>query len=76
MISRRVDLSHGILTVHAGSVGCTLEVVRIGSRSPSERALPLRDRRELDEVITALMDVRERLIEEPHAFKERGLGHA
>jgi hypothetical protein len=58
-MTARLDLAGGVVFVHAGSRGCTVTVPDGGP------VLILNDRRELDELIAALHDVREALIEEP-----------
>ena len=53
---RRVELASGPVVIYAGSRGCTIEAIN--------RITAVRDRSELNELIDALMDLREQLIEE------------
>jgi hypothetical protein len=55
VIAARLDLADGVVLVHAGARGLTIEL--------PARTFSLRDRRELDVLLLELFELRERLME-------------
>lgn len=69
MSTRRMDFAAGVLLVHEGSQGVTLE---------APRPLPLQ-LAEINDLIDFLFGQRERLLEErptKRGYEEKGIGHA
>jgi hypothetical protein len=56
-VTRRVDLASGPVRIYGGARGCTIEA--------NHPLFSCRDIGELNDLILALMEVREHLIEEP-----------